>query len=57
MPEVYKFFGFCPNFINMMDTIGTGRSAATIFEDGSLSNNFPLETGRPQGENITWESK
>ncbi len=50
MKEVYKFFGFRNNFINMMDTLGTNRNAAIIFEDGTLSDNFELETGRPQGD-------
>jgi hypothetical protein len=49
MQEVYKFFGFGENFINMMDTLGTNRNAAIIFEDGTISENFELETGRPQG--------
>jgi hypothetical protein len=50
MTEVYKFFGFGNEFINMMDTIGTGRSASIMFEDGTISENFNLETGRPQGD-------
>jgi hypothetical protein len=50
MSEVYKFFGFGEHFINVMDTIGTGRTAAIIFEDGEISQNFDLETGRPQGD-------
>jgi hypothetical protein len=50
MGEVYKFFGFGENFINVMDTIGTGRTASIIFEDGEISQNFDLETGRPQGD-------
>ncbi len=50
MQEVYKFFGFGENFINMMDTLGTNRNAAIIFEDGTISENFELETGRPQGD-------
>ncbi len=50
MPEVYKLFCFGGEFINMMDTIGTRRSASIMFEDGSISENFDLETGRPQGD-------
>jgi hypothetical protein len=34
----------------MMDTLGTNRNAAIIFEDGTTSDNFDLETGRPQGD-------
>jgi hypothetical protein len=33
-----------------LNTIGTNRSAAIIFEDGTLSRNFNLETGRTQGD-------
>jgi hypothetical protein len=53
MTQVYKFFGFGAEFINMMDTIGTGRTANILFDDGSLSNEFDLETGRPQGDGIS----
>jgi hypothetical protein len=50
MSEVFKFFGFGAYFSKIMNTIGTGRSAAIIFEDGTLSKNFNLETGRTQGD-------
>jgi hypothetical protein len=50
MSEVYRFFGFGDEFINIMDTIGTGRTASIIYDDGSLSPEFDLETGRPQGD-------
>jgi hypothetical protein len=50
MTEVFRFFGFGENFIKILNTIGTNRSAAIIFEDGSLSKNFSLETGRTQGD-------
>jgi hypothetical protein len=50
MNEVFRFFGFGENFTKILNTIGTGRSAAIIFEDGSLSKNFNLETGRTQGD-------
>ncbi len=33
-----------------LNTIGTNRIAAIIFEDASLSKNFDLETGRTQGD-------
>jgi hypothetical protein len=36
MTEVYKFFGFGQNFVDAMDTIGTGRTASIIYEDGSI---------------------
>jgi hypothetical protein len=50
MTEVYRFFGFGVNFINMMDTLGTGRTASIIYDDGEISEEFNLETGRPQGD-------
>jgi len=50
MSEVYKFFGIGNDFIKMMDTIGTGRTANILFDDGSLSREFDLESGRPQGD-------
>jgi hypothetical protein len=48
--EVYKFFGFGNQFINMMETIGTGRSAIILFEDGSYSREIVLGRSRPQGD-------
>jgi hypothetical protein len=50
MTEVFKFYGFGEHFIQILNTIGTNRTAAIIFEDGSLSQNFNLETGRTQGD-------
>jgi hypothetical protein len=50
MSEEYRFLGFGDEFINIMDTIGTGRTASIIYDDGSLSPEFDLETGRPQGD-------
>ncbi len=50
MTEVFRFCGFGENFIKILNTIGTNRSAAIIFEDGTLSKNFNLETGRTQGD-------
>jgi hypothetical protein len=50
MSEVYKFFGFGEQFVNMMDTLGNNRNALIIFEDGTISENFGLDTGRPQGD-------
>jgi hypothetical protein len=50
MSEVFHFFSFGDCFINIMDTIGTGRTASIIFDDGIISQEFDLETGRPQGD-------
>jgi hypothetical protein len=50
MTEVFRFYGFGEHFIQILNTIGTNRSAAIIYEDGTLSQNFDLETGRTQGD-------
>ena len=34
----------------MMATLGTGRDAKVILEDGNLSESIPLKRGRPQGD-------
>ena len=49
MLEVYKFIGIGPNFVKMLNLITTGRNATIIFDDQSLSRQFALETGAPQG--------
>jgi hypothetical protein len=46
----YKFFGVNGKFLDMMDTLGTGRLSRIIFDDNSLSRAFRLDTGRPQGD-------
>jgi hypothetical protein len=48
MREVYKFFGFGPNFIKLLETLGNG-TACIAFDDGSFSAPFDLECGRAQG--------
>ena len=53
MNEAYRFFGVGNTFISMMETLGSGRNACIIFEDNSTSKNFPLGTGRPQGDNTS----
>jgi hypothetical protein len=57
-------FNFGENFITQMDSVGTGRIAAKLFEDSSISENFNLEPGRPQRRtmvpphcNITGENR
>ena len=49
MLEVYKFWRIGENFSKMLNLITTGRNATIIFDDGSLSRQFQLETGAPQG--------
>jgi len=48
--DAFKFFGFGPNFIHMMDTLSTGRTARIILNNGKLSRSINLERGRPQGD-------
>ena len=45
MLEVYKFWGIGENFASMLNLITTGRNATIIFDDGTLSRQFALETG------------
>jgi len=47
--RVFEFFGFGPNFIHLMNTLCTNRSACVVFDDGSLSSNFDLDRGDAQG--------
>ena len=49
MLEVYKFWGIGNNFSRMLNLITTGRNATIMFDDGTLSRQFLLETGAPQG--------
>jgi len=50
MSELFRFFGFGPNFINMMETIGTGLTATILFEDGTYSREIELGRCRSQGD-------
>jgi hypothetical protein len=49
MRQVYRFFGFGPNFIKLLETLGNNRTACIAFEDGSHSPPFDLKCGRAQG--------
>jgi hypothetical protein len=49
MNSVYKFFGFGPNFVNLLETLGNNRTACISFDDGSHSPPFDLGCGRAQG--------
>jgi hypothetical protein len=49
MREVYKFFGFGPNFVKLLETLGNNRTACIAFDDGSFLAPFELECGRAQG--------
>jgi len=49
MREVYRFFGFGPDFINLLDTIGTNRTARVLLDNGRISNEFDLDRGFAQG--------
>ncbi len=49
MHYVYSFFGFGPNFIKLLETLGNNRTPCIAFEDGSHSAEIALECGRAQG--------
>jgi exonuclease III len=49
----YKFFGVGEPFLDMMDTIGTGRYAQILTNGGKTSRKFALGTGRPQGDTVS----
>jgi hypothetical protein len=49
MREVYRFFGFGPDFIKLLETIGTNRTARIIFCDNQYSGEISLERGFAQG--------
>jgi hypothetical protein len=49
MHQVYRFFGFGPNFIRLLETLGNGRTACIAFDDGTYSADFDLKCGRAQG--------
>ena len=53
LTECYTFLGFGPNFTNMLETVGRNRKASIILDDGQLSRQINLESGRPQGENLS----
>ena len=48
--DAFRFFGFGETFIEMMSTLGTGRNAKIILENGKLSDPVQLHRGRPQGD-------
>ena len=37
----------------MLETVGNNRNASIIFDSGKMSDPIKLETGRPQGENLS----
>ncbi len=45
MHAVYEFFGFGPQFIRLLETLGNNRTACIAFEDGSHSAEIVLECG------------
>jgi hypothetical protein len=49
MHSVYTFFGFGPNFVKLLETLGNNRTACISFDDGSHSPPFDLGCGRAQG--------
>jgi Reverse transcriptase (RNA-dependent DNA polymerase) len=53
LDKVYKFFNFGPNMQRWLSLLGNNREACIALEDGKSTPYFRLETGRPQGDNIS----
>ena len=53
LDKVFLYFGFGPTIRNWLTLYGTNRTACIMLENGTLSRNFNLERGRPQGDNIS----
>jgi hypothetical protein len=51
--EVYKFFGLGNNIIKWLTLLGNNREACIILNAEKNSRYFKLETGRPQGDNLS----
>jgi hypothetical protein len=49
LKDVYRFFGFGENFIQLITVLTTGRTASIMFDDGTKGPEFPLECGNAQG--------
>jgi Reverse transcriptase (RNA-dependent DNA polymerase) len=50
MEKCFRFFGFGDRFISWLKTIGTGRKACVILENGEKSSIFDLMKGTAQGD-------
>ena len=53
LEKVFDFFNFGPNMKKWLTLLGTNRTACILLEDGTLSRNFNLERGQPQGDNLS----
>jgi exonuclease III len=51
--EVYRFFGFGPNITRWLTLLGIDREECIILNNEKNSRYFRLETGRPQGDNLS----
>jgi hypothetical protein len=51
--QVYKFFGLGDNIIKWLQLCGNHRQACIMLDDQINSRYFSLESGRPQGDNIS----
>jgi hypothetical protein len=49
MKEVFKFFGFGPKMIKIIEIFTTGRTACFFLENNNVSQEFDLENGSTQG--------
>ena len=53
LEKVEDFFNFGPNMKKWLTLLGTNCTACILLEDGTLSRNFNLERGQPQGDNLS----
>jgi hypothetical protein len=53
MLEFFRFLNFGPNLIRWLRLYGENRKACIILDNNELSESFPLERCRAQGDNIS----
>jgi Reverse transcriptase (RNA-dependent DNA polymerase) len=53
LDKVYKFFNLGPNMQRWLKLLGNNREACISLEGGNNSRYFKLESGRPQGDNVS----
>jgi hypothetical protein len=51
--KVYSFFNFGPSIKKWLGLLGNRRQACILLDEGKSSTFFPLNCGRPQGDNIS----
>jgi hypothetical protein len=51
--KVYSFYNFGPSIKKWLALLGNRRQACILLDEGKSSTFFPLNCGRPQGDNIS----